>query len=216
MSRTVTSLTSDFVAALRVKSPDPKVQAATIQSRLIFLGFGEYCGRCGGSGHYSFNLRDGTICFGCAGRGWVARELTASLLADVLALEPATLDAMLAELAERARFNKIVKTANDTVMAAWHASGVSAAYDWSRAADQARAGYVGIDRLVSDVFNKPMYDLAQAVEAKTNELQSLRGKLATTDPRLIEATRELAETVESAVAQIEALAAQLRDFEESL
>ena len=29
------------------------------------------CTRCGGSGHYSFNLRDGTICYGCGGRGTI-------------------------------------------------------------------------------------------------------------------------------------------------
>ena len=28
------------------------------------------CTRCGGSGHYSFNLRDGTVCYGCGGKGW--------------------------------------------------------------------------------------------------------------------------------------------------
>lgn len=26
------------------------------------------CGRCGGSGHYSFNLMHGTVCYGCSGR----------------------------------------------------------------------------------------------------------------------------------------------------
>lgn len=29
----------------------------------------EPCKRCGGSGHYSFNLMDGTVCYGCNGRG---------------------------------------------------------------------------------------------------------------------------------------------------
>lgn len=28
------------------------------------------CGRCGGSGHYSFNLMHGTTCFGCSGKGF--------------------------------------------------------------------------------------------------------------------------------------------------
>lgn len=27
------------------------------------------CNRCGGSGHYSFNLMHGTVCFGCSGSG---------------------------------------------------------------------------------------------------------------------------------------------------
>ena len=29
----------------------------------------EPCGRCGGSGHYSFNMVNGTTCFGCSGKG---------------------------------------------------------------------------------------------------------------------------------------------------
>jgi len=30
------------------------------------------CGRCGGSGRHSYNLRDGDICYGCGGTGMVA------------------------------------------------------------------------------------------------------------------------------------------------
>ena len=29
----------------------------------------ETCGRCGGGGRYSFNLKDGDVCYGCSGRG---------------------------------------------------------------------------------------------------------------------------------------------------
>lgn len=28
------------------------------------------CGRCGGSGQYSYNQMDGTRCYGCGGTGW--------------------------------------------------------------------------------------------------------------------------------------------------
>ncbi len=30
----------------------------------------ETCGRCGGSGRFSFNLMDGDRCYGCGGTGW--------------------------------------------------------------------------------------------------------------------------------------------------
>jgi hypothetical protein len=30
----------------------------------------ELCGRCGGDGTFSFNLRDGSVCYGCGGTGW--------------------------------------------------------------------------------------------------------------------------------------------------
>ncbi len=35
------------------------------------------CGRCGGSGSYSFNLRDGTVCYGCMGSGFQLVDLNA-------------------------------------------------------------------------------------------------------------------------------------------
>jgi len=36
-------------------------------SKLLFES--KVCSRCQGSGHYSFNLRYGTVCFGCQGSG---------------------------------------------------------------------------------------------------------------------------------------------------
>lgn len=44
------------------------------------------CGRCGGSGHYSYNQINGTTCFGCggSGRALTKRGLAAKALADSL------------------------------------------------------------------------------------------------------------------------------------
>lgn len=39
----------------------------TVTTRLLFLGYKETCGRCGGTGQYSFNQMDGTRCYGCMG-----------------------------------------------------------------------------------------------------------------------------------------------------
>jgi hypothetical protein len=47
----------------------------------------EYCRRCGGSGHYSFNLMHGTVCFGCAGRK--RGKLVRVDAAEILKLEKA-------------------------------------------------------------------------------------------------------------------------------
>jgi trimethylamine:corrinoid methyltransferase-like protein len=33
------------------------------------------CTRCGGAGNYSFNLKDGTVCYGCNGSGFQMRDL---------------------------------------------------------------------------------------------------------------------------------------------
>ena len=41
---------------------------ATLDTNMTRNGFeAEICGRCGGTGRYSFNLRYGSVCFGCGG-----------------------------------------------------------------------------------------------------------------------------------------------------
>lgn len=40
----------------------------------------EICHRCGGTGHYSFNLLDGTICYGCMGKRVVAETTEADVI----------------------------------------------------------------------------------------------------------------------------------------
>lgn len=43
-----------------------------------------HCTRCGGSGHYSFNLMDGTRCYGCGGDGFAyASKKVAALAAEL-------------------------------------------------------------------------------------------------------------------------------------
>jgi len=41
-------------------------------------GFKAVCSRCGGTGEYSFNLMDGTICHGCLGAKYQLPKLTKS------------------------------------------------------------------------------------------------------------------------------------------
>lgn len=40
-----------------------------LSARVLRMKLGDCCGRCGGSGNYSYNQMDGTRCFGCAGAG---------------------------------------------------------------------------------------------------------------------------------------------------
>ncbi len=63
------------------------------------------CGRCGGSGRYSFNLVRGTVCFRCDGAGVVtvnvaAEEKKAARVAERNAVELARREQVLAALAE--------------------------------------------------------------------------------------------------------------------
>lgn len=69
-------LTESFATALGCT---PKF----IQTRLIALGHGEACHRCGGGGHYSYCAMYGTTCFGCSGSGKAVRNLTPTLLETV-------------------------------------------------------------------------------------------------------------------------------------
>lgn len=56
---------------------------SNLSGRLNALGMLETCGRCGGSGKYSFNLTDGDKCYGCMGLGRTYPTFTAKLLATV-------------------------------------------------------------------------------------------------------------------------------------
>jgi hypothetical protein len=88
-------LTVVFADLLKLKNDHPKTVPA-IQARLVKLGLGKTCGRCGGSGHYSYNQISGTTCFGCGGRGEVVRKLTQPLLTRAkAAVAEGKLDALL-------------------------------------------------------------------------------------------------------------------------
>jgi len=53
--------------------------------RLAHLGYTVTCGRCGGSGQYSYNQISGSVCFGCNGTGKKLAPLTDAVVAEALA-----------------------------------------------------------------------------------------------------------------------------------
>lgn len=76
------------------------------------------CSRCGGSGHYSFNLMHGSMCYGCSGRGWqytkrgkAARDYMVALLSKP-AREFVPGDLIYDE--HRGRFHRVVRSERDT------------------------------------------------------------------------------------------------------
>lgn len=90
----------------RQKSPD-RVEGV-IQTRLIEIGLGEECGRCGGTGHYSYNQMDGTMCYGCNGQRFVVKKLTKKVLAKAEeAVNEGHLDTYLAFLERKNSLRKI-------------------------------------------------------------------------------------------------------------
>ena len=79
-------LTVEQVAvALDVKRTSPSARRAAVYARLSALGYDRECGRCGGSGHYSFNAQHGSRCYGCDGRGTVVPRLTEKLVNEAVA-----------------------------------------------------------------------------------------------------------------------------------
>lgn len=54
-----------------------------VKLRLIGMGLGRTCGRCGGTGQFSSNQIDGTVCYGCNGHGDVPPRLTPDLVTEV-------------------------------------------------------------------------------------------------------------------------------------
>jgi len=50
--------------------------AKAVRARFVALGYVKVCGRCGGSGRYSYNQMDGDRCFGCSGSGKVVLPVT--------------------------------------------------------------------------------------------------------------------------------------------
>ncbi len=111
------TLINDFAAALGCK---PKF----VQTRLVVLGHGKTCGRCGGGGSYSYCQTYGTTCFGCSGSGRVARGLSTELLATVQAqVAGGELAPYLAKLKAAADRKAKLRGCNaKIIMAAWESN----------------------------------------------------------------------------------------------
>ncbi|MFK4131910.1 hypothetical protein ACI2KR_06400 [Pseudomonas luteola] len=174
MARTPKKTEADFSALLKTTGvTDSAKRAQIIQARIILLGHGTYCSRCGGTGNYSFNLMDGTRCYGCDGTRYgttkLTNELYAALEKDV---EAGLLDTKIEEARERMKIKKICNTAEEVVMQAWHDSQVTKAYDWQLAVKGIQP-----DRLISDVVNKPMCDAYTATCNAVKHVNSFAHKL---------------------------------------
>ncbi|CAE6795077.1 hypothetical protein R70006_05034 [Paraburkholderia domus] len=196
------TLRDQFIALLRLPAgADAKKLDRAMQARLIGLGHGQPCGRCGGSGNFSSNAIDGTRCYGCGGGGYVARKLSGELLSAVTVdVASGKLDGYLRELAERQAADKAVKLATGRVMKAWEDSGVSQSYDWEKSARGVQP-----HRDIADMVNRPMCDAYENVSrlssrlehisgyarAKTPEArEDLRSELQLLRPKLIEETEK--------------------------
>lgn len=159
----------DFLALLRIPTANEKKIDTYLQARLIGLGHGQHCSRCGGSGSYSFNAVDGSRCYGCGGSGYVAQALTAELFTEVEAdVREGRLDTYLTELQAKQETKRQAATAYKRVMAAWQAATDQFPYRWQDAADGKQPA-----KDMSKEFNRPMHDAYQKVSKLSIELETL-------------------------------------------
>jgi hypothetical protein len=198
------SLEADLFATLRVLHKDDDRDLLRLQSRMVGVGLFSFCSRCGGCGRYSFNQIDGDRCYGCGGSGKIARRITSAVLAEAKEIAASgKLASYLQELGARQQAERAARTANKRVMAAWQASGVSAAYDWRKASS------VDYDREVAERVNKPMYEAHEMVRRASEALDILRFSRPRTaeereslDLQVAAALQALSQTTEQALLNI--------------
>lgn len=170
MTKTTKKTEADFIELLRVSSSgNSQKRTGWLQARIIGLGFGTTCTRCCGSGNYSFNMVDGTRCYGCNGSGYGEAKLTNDLYARLAdAVAAGKLDSYLAALREQQSLARQFKLAVDTVMDAWLETKVSDHYDWSKAAKGQQP-----HRRIADEVNKPMCNAYEATRKAVAAAESV-------------------------------------------
>lgn len=103
--------------------------AKTAGGRLGALGLLVTCGRCAGSGRYSYNPMDGDRCFGCAGGGKRLPKLTEKLAAEVRArVDAGELEPYLARCRAKADARRQIKPLVAEIDGMWQGSALGRAY----------------------------------------------------------------------------------------
>lgn len=90
-----------------------------LDRRILGLRIGPTCGRCGGSGHYSFNQVDGTRCFGCRGIRCILPSGEVEFIATYKRAEAAAKDGTLDAYIARIQAQERCKDGKVRVFAAW-------------------------------------------------------------------------------------------------
>lgn len=114
------TIEAQICEVLQVKNP------AKLNARIMGMKLSPVCGRCGGSGSYSFNQIDGSVCYGCRGSGHktpAKRDMKGILARAIEAVEAGELTAYFKRLDDRA----FVKRASKEIFTVWTATQVAQA-----------------------------------------------------------------------------------------
>lgn len=210
------TIKDQFLELLRVPAGDANRRTRMLQSRLVGLGLGQQCGRCGGSGRYSRNAQGSTTCYGCAGSGYAAQRLTADLLAQArAAVDAGKLDAYLEKRRADSVIYATVRAAADRVLKAWKETGISDLYRWQDAVE-------GIEpHATISKFNARMNDAYRRVENLAGDYESAAfaarraknpAERAEREAALHAAGVRVAAALDEALAEIEQAASEARAF----
>lgn len=202
-----------FAKLLQVDIRDAAKAEKRVQLRLIKMGLGVSCPRCGGGGHYSFNLVRGTVCFQCNGLGSVSQKLTPALYAQA---EQAVREGKLEAYLESLRLEQRAKNATGRVMDAWRATGIGSLYSWQQAASDAISGAPSEHRRIADINAKmsAAYDRVVALESVIHSRRYELSKGKATQHDIDIAVKALVEVSAAAIEEIGVLAKGIRGEEE--
>lgn len=203
MTTTTSKATATTIDAIAADLGCTRKQAV---SRLTALGYVETCGRCGGTGRYSYNTMDGDRCFGCSGSKRRLVRLTAKIAREAKArIEAGELDGYFARCKAIAAARAAVAPIEWEITAMWKGSAVSRAY--TKACHRLECGERGrltwlicessydvLGRYVPAVYGYSPLSLAQEM---SNDIWQAAGKIAD-DVRggRLDAVRGLAQLVE--------------------
>ncbi|KZE65128.1 hypothetical protein AV545_04180 [Paenibacillus jamilae] len=68
--KTFSTIQKQILEAMKVED----MNKVRLFKRLLATGAAPACKRCGGSGRYSYNLKDGSTCYGCGGAGVIIKN----------------------------------------------------------------------------------------------------------------------------------------------
>lgn len=198
----------DFYSLLKVpENKDSSKREGILQLRIAKLGFEKVCGRCGGSGHYSFNLIHGTKCYGCNGKGFVTQKLTPDLYSKLeAAVENGALGDYLDKVAEQQKYKNAARLATK-FLDKWTECGVSKEYDWRKAAQNIQP-----DKDISEFVNFPIakhHDKLSKLHSEITGLQFKESRSKTKEERdnlqsqLLEKSKEMQEAYDDGLQLIE-------------
>lgn len=142
----------------------------SLQTRIAAFDEGKTCSRCGGSGHYSFNLIKGTVCFKCNGTGkeLIPKSGFNNALFDRLSEKVKA--GRLKEYLEQQQILQKARKANNLqtkFLAEWQKSGISKAYDVHKCSDGKQP-----DTDIAKLVNQPIADFYNVLKTTVNELDN--------------------------------------------